>query len=391
MAREPVLVLRRKLKRALAGGHPWIYRDAVSGPAPRPGTVVRVDDERGRFVVRGLAEEGAIAVRVMTTRDEAVDDALVRRRLAAAVALRERVVPPETDAYRLLHGEGDRLPGVVCDVYGAYATVALDGAAAAVWQSRWLDALRPQLEARGVSSVLVRSGRRPSRTVVQAWGEPPPPALHVSEHGMTLVADLQHGQKTGLFLDHRPARRAVRELSSGARVLDLYAYVGGFSAAAGLGGAAAVTTVDIAEPAIAMARQTWAANALAESTQRAVAQGVPEFLAQCSREGARFDVIIADPPSFAPNAASVRGATRAYDKLHRACLELLAPGGWLLAATCSSHVDAASFDRILGEAAGKAGRPLQVVGRWGAPEDHPRLAAFPEGDYLAVVLARSLD
>ncbi|MBL4689305.1 MAG: class I SAM-dependent rRNA methyltransferase [Nannocystaceae bacterium] len=391
MANEPVLVLRRKLKRALAGGHPWIYRDALDGAVPRPGTVVRIEDERGRFVVRGLAEEGSIAVRVLQTRDRPVDDALIERRIAAAVALRARVVPPNTDAYRLLNGEGDRLPGVVCDVYGQYATVALDGSAATAWRQRWLSALKAPLEQLGVSSVMVRSGRRAQRQVELAWGRPAPDRLAVTEHGMTLLVDLQRGQKTGLFLDHRPARRYVRTLSEGARVLDLYAYVGGFSAAAGLGGAKAVTTVDIAEPAIVMAKEAWAANGLDPQRQRAVAEGVPEFLEACRRAGDRFDVIVADPPSFAPNAGSVRGALRAYDKLHRACLELLSPGGWLLAASCSSHVDAATFDRVLGEAAGKASRVMQVVARWGAPEDHPRLAAFPEGDYLAVVVARALD
>jgi len=390
--REPTLTLRRKLKRALAGGHPWVYRDALDGTVPRPGTTVRIEDERGRFVARGLAEEGPIAVRVLCTRDEPIDGALIARRVASACALRDQVVPADTNAYRLINGEGDRLPGLVCDVYGAYATVSLDGAASTALRGRWLDALRGPLAERGVDSVLVRSGRRPNRTVEQAWGDAPPKALHITEHGMTLVVDLLHGQKTGLFLDHRPARRRARELSvHGGRVLDLYSYVGGFSAAAGLGGASDVTTVDIAAPAIEMARQTWAANGLPAAHHRPVASDVPEFLQQASRSRERFDLIIADPPSFAPNAGAVRGALRAYDKLHRACLELLAPGGWLLAATCSSHVDAATFDRAFADAAGKAGRVMQVVSRWGAPPDHPRLAAFPEGDYLAVIVARSLD
>lgn len=358
---------------------------------PAAGVVVKIEDERGRFVARGIADEGPIAVRVLTTNNEPVDAALIGRRIKAAAALRDVVVPPETDAYRLLNGEGDRLPGVVCDVYGQHATVSLDGEGAAAWRDRWLGALRQPLAARGVDSVLVRIGRRHKRTVTQAWGKPSPDQVIVREHGMALCVDLIRGQKTGLFLDHRPARHQIRGLAAGARVLDLYAYVGGFSAAAGLGGAEAVTTVDIAAGAIEAARETWRVNGLPAQRQQALVSDVPEFLIACAKRRERFDIIIADPPSFAPNAGSVRTALRAYDKLHRACLELLAPGGWLLAATCSSHVDAATFDSVVAEASGRAARPLQVVSRWGAPADHPRLAAFPEGDYLAVVLARALD
>ena len=384
------MVLRRKLKRAIAGGHPWIYRDAVSGPVPPPGTIVRVTDERGRFVARGLSEPGPIAMRVLTTVDEPIDDGLIARRIDDAVALRRAVLPPDTDVFRLLHGEGDRLPGVVCDVYGSCATLSLDGAAATAWRERWLEALRGPLSERGVQSVLVRTGRRGQRVVEPGWGPAPAPTVTVTEHGLRLVVDLHKGQKTGMFIDHRPGRHRVRGLAEGARVLDLYAYIGGFSAGAGLGGASAVTTVDVAAGAIDMARKTWAANGLPTDRHTAVAADVPAFLEQAERRGDRFDLIVADPPSFAPNAASVRAALRSYSKLHRACLRLLADNGWLLAATCSSHVDATTFDGVLAEAAAKERRPLQVVGRWGAPEDHPRIAAFPEGDYLAVVLARAL-
>ena len=390
MSSAPRLILRRRLKRALAGGHPWIYRDALEGPTSAPGTVVTVVDERGRFVARGLAEAGAIGVRVLTVEDEPVDDALLLRRVEQAAALRRQVVPEQTDAYRLVHGEGDRLPGLVCDVYGGFASIALDGAAAVALRARWLAALRPVLEQLGVRGALVRHGHRHARTVEPAFGTPPPEELVVREHGMALVVDLAAGQKTGLFLDHRPARRRVRELAADRRVLDLYAYVGGFSAAAGLGGATAVTTVDIAAPALAMAARTWAANGLPEGGQTRVAADVPHVLGELAAKRARFDLIVADPPSFAPNAAAVHKALRAYEKLHVASLELLTEGGWLLAASCSSHVDAASFREVLAGAAAKAGRVVQIVDGWGAPPDHPRLAAFPEGDYLCVLLARAL-
>jgi 23S rRNA (cytosine1962-C5)-methyltransferase len=328
---------------------------------------------------------------VLTTQDEAVDEALLQRRLDTAVALRARVIEPDTDAYRLLHGEGDRIPGLVCDRYGAWASVPLDGDAAQAWQPRLLELLRPLLTQQGIAGALVRSGRRGHKRVELAWGERPPSPLTVREHGLALCGDLIAGQKTGLFLDHRVARRRVRELAAGLRVLDLYAYVGGFSAAAGLGGAAMVDTVDVAAAAIELSAQTWAANALPPAQRRGHASDVATLLPELAAQRRRFDLVIADPPSFAPSEASKPAALQAYAQLFAGALAVLEPGGLLLAASCSSHVRMPEFEAALAEGAAKARRVLQVLERWGAPPDHPRLLAFPEGDYLKVVLARACD
>ncbi|MBX7082718.1 MAG: class I SAM-dependent rRNA methyltransferase [Nannocystaceae bacterium] len=390
-ARTTRVILRKNLRRTIAAGHPWIFRDALAPFDAAPGSVVTVVDARGAFVARGWSETGPIAVRVLTTQDEPVDEALLQRRLDAAVALRARVIEPDTDAYRLLHGEGDRVPGVVCDRYGAWASVQLDGEAAQSWQPRLLALLRPTLESQGVRGVLVRSGRRGHKRVELAWGELPPVPLTVREPGLSLCGDLVAGQKTGLFLDHRVARRRVRELSAGLRVLDLYAYIGGFSAAAGLGGAASVDTVDVAAAAIELSAQTWAANGLPPQRRCGHASDVAALLSEFAAQRRRFDLVIADPPSFAPSEASKPAALQAYAQLFAGALALLEQGGLLLAASCSSHVRMPEFEAALGEGAGKARRVLQVLERWGAPPDHPRLLAFPEGDYLKVVLARACD
>jgi 23S rRNA (cytosine1962-C5)-methyltransferase len=383
--------LTKPLRRALRRGHPWVYRDAVTRIDAAPGSVVTLVDEKGRFAARGWAEEGPIAVRVLTTVDEPVDGAMLERRLAAAARLRDDLATEATDCYRLVHGECDRLPGVVCDVYGRFATLQLDGKAAAARRDEVVLLLVPLLERRGVAGLLVRSGRRGERVVELAWGERPPAEVRVTEHGMTLCADLVAGQKTGLFLDHRESRRRVRGLAAGRHVLDLYAYVGGFSAAAGLGGAASVTTVDVAPKAIEHAARTWAENGLDPTAQRLVCADVPELLEAERRRGARYDLVVADPPSFAPSESARAGALRAYQQLHQACASLLAPGGLYLAASCSSHVDRAAFEDALLDGADKAHRILQVLDRWGAPPDHPRLLAFPESDYLTVALCRALD
>jgi 23S rRNA (cytosine1962-C5)-methyltransferase len=384
------VALRKPLARVLRAGHPWIFRDALAPFSAPAGAVATVVDARGRFVARGLVEEGPIGVRVMTTDDEAIDADLFARRIDVAAALRERVVPRETDAFRWLHGEGDRLPGFVCDVYGSHASAQLDGAAARAWWPTALELLRPRLSARGVGGVLVRSGRRGARSIELAYGDEPPAIVEVREHGLRLCASLREGQKTGLFLDHRESRRRVRELAEGARVLDLFAYVGGFSASAGLGGAARVTAVDVAAPAIAMARRTWGANDLRDDRFEAVAEDCLDFLARAAAERRAWDLVVCDPPSFAPNEASRARALEAYTRLHAASLRVLAPGGILLAASCSSHVDRVAFEGALAEAARSLRRVLQVLERWGAPADHPRLLGFPEGDYLKVVLVRAV-
>jgi 23S rRNA (cytosine1962-C5)-methyltransferase len=382
-------VLKKPLRAAIAAGHPWIFRDALESFDLPAGRVVTVVDGKGAFVGRGWVDDGPIGVRVWTADDEAVGEPLLVRRIAAAVALRRTVIPADTNAYRLLHGEGDRMPGIVCDVYDRFASIQLDGAAAVGWKGPIVAALEGALRELGVVGAIVRTGRRDQKRVEQAWGEPPPDPIAVREHGMTLVGSLWHGQKTGLFLDHRTARRRVRELAGGARVLDLYAYVDGFSANAGIGGATIVDTVDVAPEAIAAAQRTWAANALDAAMQRTHVADVPEFLADAARRKQTWDLIIADPPSFAPNEASKPAALRSYQMLHTACLRVLAPGGLLLAASCSSHVRAADFDLTLAQGAAKARVVLQILERSGAPPDHPRLLAFPEGDYLKTVLARA--
>ena len=348
--------------------------------------MVRVADERGP-VATGLAEQGAIGVRVLATRPVTIDPAFFEARVLRAAALRDRVVPEDTDAYRLVHGEGDGAPGVVVDVYARWAVIQLDGAASERWRDALVRAVRAARPA--LAGILVRTGRREAKKVELAEGEAPPPFVDVRERGMILRADLAHGQKTGLFLDHRESRFRVRQLARGLRVLNLYGYTGGFSIAAGLGGAREVDTVDVAPAALALAETSWSLNGLS-APHRTHARDVPEFLEEARARGLRWDLIVADPPSFAPNEASLPAAIKSYRALHRACLRALEPNGLYLAASCSSHVDRAMFDRTLREAAEKIG-PVQALERWGAPADHPRLAAFPEGDYLKIILARRLD
>jgi 23S rRNA (cytosine1962-C5)-methyltransferase len=382
--------LRKPLERALREGHPWLFSEAVERHQGAPGQQVRVIDKKGRFVAAGLSEAGPIGVRVFTLKDEPVARALFAARLDAALELRARIVPPETDAYRLLHGEGDRLPGAVLDRYGDAAVLKLDGEAIAAHLPTLLELLAERLPALGVRSLLLRSGRADTKQVELAFGPEPVAERLVRERGMALWVNLYEGQKTGLFLDHRESRATLRGRARGLGVLNLYGYTGGFSVAAGLGGAREVTTVDLARPALDLAARSFAANGLDAVPHRTFAADALEWLGQAKERGERWELIVADPPNFAPRKDAVEGALRAYESLHAAVFAVLAPGGHYLAASCSSHVTRADFEGTLADAARRARRVPQVLERSGAPADHPRLLGFPEGDYLKVLWTRAL-
>lgn len=374
------LKLTKPLERALREGHPWVYRDAIRGSA-EPGTVTDLLDRKGRFLARGIAESGPLAMRVWTLQDEEHGPDLVRDRLMRARQLRESLDLGDTTAWRMVHGEGDRTPGIVVDRYGAFAVLRLDGAVA---QLPWLlDVVWESVRDAGVTGLL-RKERRGEDGVKHVRGDEPPDPIEVRERGMRLVASVWQGQKTGLFLDHRESRARVRQLSRDRRVLNLYGYTGGFSIAAGMGGAREVATVDVAKPAIAMADASWKANDLAD-VHTGHAQDARAFL---NADSTRWDLVVSDPPSFAPNAKSKPAALEAYRKLHESCLQRLTRKGLYLAASCSSHVTAEDFAQTLREGARGARTVLQVLEQWGGPADHPRLAAFPEGNYLKVMLCR---
>ena len=214
------LRLQKPLERVIREGHPWIYADALASMDAHPGETVTVLDRKGRFLCRGHADSGPIAVRVWTTLDESLPR-LYSPRFAEALSLRELVRPADTSAYRLVHGEADRMPGCVIDRYGDIAVMRLDGEGATALLEPLLLAAEPPLRALGVRTLLWRIGRKQQTQVEAAWGPAPDGPVTVQERGMNLVADLMHGQKTGLFLDLRESRYRVRQLSAGKRVLNL--------------------------------------------------------------------------------------------------------------------------------------------------------------------------
>ncbi|HSZ80648.1 MAG TPA: class I SAM-dependent rRNA methyltransferase [Polyangia bacterium] len=391
-------MLRKNLTRAIRGGHPWIYRDAVTAPEGlADGALVFVVAADRKAVARGFWDaRSPIAVRVLATADERDAgpdvDALVDARLAAALERRLGFLDrATTDAFRWVHGEADRLPGIHVDLYGGVAVVRADGAGARAFYRELPARLAAAAAARGLPLTAVVEREGDGAGARPMWGALPGEELEVRENGVRFGVDFARGQKGGLFLDQRDNRALVRTLADGRRVLNLFGYTGGFSIYAALGGALETTTVDVAAPAIAAARRNFERNGLAGPHAAAAhlhAEDAFTFLERAAAAGTRWDLVISDPPSFAPNERALAAALAAYTRLHRLCAAVTAPGGTLCAASCSSHVGEGAFLETVTTGVRSAGRTFTLVALRGAAACHPSLPAFHEGDYLKFAQGR---
>jgi 23S rRNA (cytosine1962-C5)-methyltransferase len=381
--------LAKPLRDRIHGGHPWVYDRALAA-LPRdvaPGDVVTLVDAEGD-VALAFADPGSpIRARILAPPGTALNAAWARARAQAAAARRTRdPLLAGCTGRRLLHGEADACPGIVIDLYDTTAVIVFDGeGAAAFWRPR-VEALLAGLEDGGaiLEHAWLRGERRRTHGATSA-GEAlrgdPPAELVIAEDEARFAVDVRAGQKTGFFLDQRDNRRQIRRHAAGQTVLNLFAYTGGFSLHAALGGATRVTSVDIAPPAIAGLERNLALSHLPAAAHELVAGDAFDFLARAARQNRRWDLVIADPPSFAPSERTKPAALAAYRKLASAALAVTAPTGRFALASCSSHVTEAD---LLDQLAGLA--PLRLRLAAGAASDHPVLPAFPEGRYLKFLL-----
>ncbi len=381
----------------LLAGHPWLYAESIPAiQEAQTGDFVALLSPKRRLLGIGLFDaRSAIALRVLSTRaEDRPGPDLWRRRVREALRCRREALDLErTDAYRLLNGEGDRLPGIVVDNYAGYLSLKLDTEAWLPHLDDLCGALVEVVDPRGIYLKGVAGSRRkgardpgPLAKPRTLYGEAPPEPTPVLEHGMRLGVSLVHGQKTGFFLDQRENRALIRRYAEGRTVLNLFSYTGGFSIAAALGGATRVASVDTAAAAIAGARENFALNGIDPDEHEFAAEDAFAYLERCAEAKRTFDLVICDPPSFAPRKQAVTNAVRAYTRLHRQALRRVERGGLFAAASCSSHITMEMFLGTLREAAAKCRRPLRMIECRHQPADHPSYLHFPEGRYLKFAL-----
>lgn len=375
--------------------HPWVFSGAVDRVRGNPGDgdVVDVLDADQSFIGRGLYNaRSQIRVRVLThDADETIDDAFFIARLDRAVALRRDILRLDaqgTDGYRLVHGEGDGLSGVIVDRFRDHFVIQFSALGVKQREGLFLDYLRerfdpasiyenanfPYREAEGIEDEGgVRHGEASNEVAF-------------SENGIDYVTDLEKGQKTGFYFDQRDNRRAVGSLARGARVLDAFCYSGSFALNAIRGGAEQVVGVDSSKKAIALARRHAAMNdADAIEFVDADANAYLRDVADANRT---FDVVLLDPPKYAVAKKDQQNAIHRYRELNAAGMRAVEPGGILVTSSCSHHVSNADFEALLNEAAKQAGRFVQFLQCRGQSTDHPVSSACPEGRYLKCFVIR---
>lgn len=390
--REPlVLRLSRDLVRMLKRGHPWIYADALRDlPRAAAGTpAVLLDNKKGREVARGYYDPGCpLAFRACSVEDRvALDDRWAEERFARALDLRTRLFGPETTGWRLFNGEGDEVPGLIVDRYGETAVLQVDGAGPmGFWDMEGI--ANWAAERLGLAGVYYKSRDKSQEGRLLTGALPEEGIARFVENELKFTADVRRGQKTGFFLDQRDNREMIRRIARDRSVLNVFGYTGGFSVAAGAGGATQVTTVDLAAPAVAAADQHWRDNGFAAEQHDGVAADAFEFLADAAARRKRWDIAIVDPPSFAPSEAAVPKASASYRRLIADAARVVADGGHLAASSCSSHIDETAFLEICEEAVSEARRRGTIVSLTSQPADHPYPLVFHEFRYLKFVLMR---
>ena len=383
------VVLKPGREWAVRRGHPWIYSGAIQRVEGEdvPGTIAEVTTADGHLLGRGMWNpRTSIAVRVVSRGPEPIDEAFVRRRLERALRLRALV--RGTNAMRLVNGEGDGLPGVVVDRYAdqlvcQFLTAGADGLRPAV-----VAALLGLVTPRGIyerSEGSVRTAEGLERRSGLLAGEEPPAEIEIEESGRRHLVDVRGGQKTGFFLDQRPNRDLTAAIAEGRRVLNLFAYSGGFAIAAARGGAREVVSVESSAAALAQAEEAWRRNDLPRDAATFTRADVFAYL---RGDIPPVDLVVVDPPPFARRRADRERALAGYKEINLQSLRVCAPEALLMTFSCSQHVTSEEFTQNVIAAAADAGKSCQLLARLGPGLDHPQALAHSEGRYLKGLLVR---
>lgn len=379
----PNLNLKRNLRKSLLQGQPWIYRDNLALPKDlNKTTLCKVKDMKNEFLGWGIfSPQNPLAVRMLSFDKNPPNVTYYELLLQKAKQLRQSIVDDQTNTYRLINGEGDLLPGLICDIYGSVAVIQFDGQNMyEFWDQDWLASwLLKNTECKSVYF----KPRHDSSLKSKSWGDPiEGPYVEAKENGCAFLVDIYEGQKTGFFLDQRENRNYVKKISPNKTVLNLFSYTGGFSVYAGMNGAKSVTSVDIAQGALDLSQKIWALNQI-KAPHKTLSVDVFDYLAENQSE--KFDIVICDPPSLAKSESQKELAMNKYVDTFAAAAKLVNKGGHLILSSCSSHISFNDFEVIVNECLSKARKRGLTLRFSGQGPDHPYPQACPHLRYLKFI------
>ena len=385
----PVILLKPGREKSLLRRHPWIFSGAVQQVTDEPasgGTVDLLSSNWQLLARASYSPHSQIRARVWTFDDEPVDKEFFRRTLRSAIDTRQRLkVESQSNAYRLIYAESDGIPGLIVDRYADVLVLQSLTAGSEFWKETLADLL---LEETGLSTIYERSdadvreleGLETKTGLLR--GDLSSFFFSITEHSLKFNVNLQSGHKTGSYLDQRENRLRVRKLAEDKDVLDCFCYAGGFTVNALAGGAKSVLSIDSSADALALCRENLTINNLEDSRQTSLEGDVFHVLRKFRDENRSFDMVILDPPKFAPTGAQAERAARGYKDINLLAFKLLRPGGILVTFSCSGGIDAGLFQKIVAGAALDAGVEAQIVEHLSQGPDHPISLHFPEGAYL---------
>lgn len=384
------IFLKRGKEESLIRRHPWVFSGAIErmeGSEPDEGEIVAVYSTSGDLLGKGHCQIGSIAVRMLTFSDETIDQSWWQERITRAYDVRCALGlagSDDTDCYRLIHGEGDNLPGLIIDIYGSTAVVQAHSVGMYLSRMEIANALRGVLGG-SLTAIYDKSAQTlPFKAETGAqdgylWGGGEETERAVIEHGNKFYVDWGVGQKTGFFLDQRENRELVKRYSKGRRVLNTFSYTGGFSVYALAGGAREVVSVDSSASAVRLADRNAELNFGKDAPHTGVAADVFEYLKEPDKH---FDLVILDPPAFAKHHKVLGNALKGYTRLNARAISQIAPGGILFTFSCSQAVSREAFRMAVFTAAAIAGRKVRILHQLTQPADHPVNIYHPEGEYL---------
>lgn len=393
---EAAIILRAGREKSVLTRHPWIFASAIERVEgdPQLGDTVLVFDSRKTFLAKAAySPSSQIRARVWTlVESDAIDRSFLEKRIKASVERRAGLRESEnTDALRLIYGEADGLPGVVVDQYANTLVMQLLSAGAEKFRSEIIEILAELLKPEQIyerSDVEIRQleGLQPREGL--AWGKAITHPTEISENGLKYIVDVTVGQKTGFYIDQRRNRQKVFELAKDKQVLNCFCYTGGFTLNALAGGAASVTSVDSSGPALEQLKQNVSLNGLDETKSEIIEGDVFTLLRKFRDQARSFDMIVLDPPKFAPTISQAEKASRAYKDINLLAIKLLKPGGVLVTFSCSGGVSRDLFQKIVAGAALDANVDMRIVDQLSQSPDHPVLMSFPESFYLKGLICK---